>query len=281
LTIVLGSVDLNGTNTTFGQIAAEAFGMSPESIKVGTADTSSAPFAGGTGGSKITYTMGPAVQKAAEDARQQILSIAAQQLEASIDDLEIADGNVRVKGVPASAISLKQIAQMSMSFGQKYEPVTTSAPGFAVHLAEVEVDDVTGVTRVHQYVAAQDVGYAINPALVEAQIHGGVAQGIGWALYEGQVFDADGQLLTASLMDYVLPKADMIPSIETILVEVPSEHGAYGSKGVGEPPAIPGPATVANAIRDAVGVRVTSIPIRPETMATALWSATDGQRAAD
>jgi CO/xanthine dehydrogenase Mo-binding subunit len=176
-----------------------------------------------------------------------------------------------------------------MSFGQKYEPVlgsggsaiTTSAPGFAVHLAEVEVDDITGETRVHQYVAAQDVGFAINPALVEAQIHGGVAQGIGWALYEGQVFDADGQLLTASLMDYVLPKADMIPPIETILVEVPSEHGAYGSKGVGEPPAIPGPATIANAIRDAVGVRVTSLPIKPETMATALWSATDGQRAAD
>jgi CO/xanthine dehydrogenase Mo-binding subunit len=289
LTLVLGSVDLNGTNTTFGQIAAEAFGMSGDSIKVTTADTSSAPFAGGTGGSKITYTMGPAVQKAAEAARQQILSIAAQQLEASIEDLELAEGSVRVKGVPSSGISLKQIAAMSMSFGQKYEPVlgtggsaiTTSAPGFAVHLAEVEVDDVTGETHIHQYVAAQDVGYAINPALVEAQIHGGVAQGIGWALYEGQVFDAEGQLLTASLMDYVLPKADMIPPIETILVEIPSEHGAYGSKGVGEPPAIPGPATIANAIRDAVGVRVTSLPIKPETMATALWAATDGQRAAD
>jgi CO/xanthine dehydrogenase Mo-binding subunit len=289
LTVVLGSVDLNGTNTAFGQIAAEAFGMPADAIQVTTADTSAAPYAGGTGGSKITYTMGPAVQKAAEDARQQILSIAAQHLEAAVEDLEIADGQVRVKGVPTAAVSLKQIASMSMGFGQKYEPVygrgstaiTASAPGFAVHVAEVDVDDVTGETRVLRYLAAQDVGFAINPALVEAQIHGGVAQGIGWALYEGQVFDGDGQLLTASLMDYVLPKAEMIPPIETLLVEVPSEHGAYGSKGVGEPPAIPGAATIANAIRDAVEVRVTSIPIRPETMASALWSAAEGHRAAD
>ncbi|HKG25084.1 MAG TPA: xanthine dehydrogenase family protein molybdopterin-binding subunit [Thermomicrobiales bacterium] len=289
LTVVLGSVDLNGTNTTFAQVAAETFGMEADAIQVTTADTDAAPYAGGTGGSKITYTMGPAVKKAAEDARQQILSIAAQHLEAAVEDLEIADGQVRVKGVPSSGVSLKQIASMSMGFGQRFEPVfgrgstaiTTSAPGFAVHVAEVEVDDVTGETQVTRYVAAQDVGFAINPSLVEGQIHGGVAQGIGWALYEGLAFDDDGQLLTASLMDYTLPKAEMIPPIETILVEVPSEHGAYGSKGVGEPPAIPGPATIANAIRDAVGVRVTSIPIKPETLATALWTAEEGQRAAD
>jgi CO/xanthine dehydrogenase Mo-binding subunit len=289
LTVVLGSVDLNGTNTTFAQIAAESFGMPTDSIQVTTADTNAAPYAGGTGGSKITYTMGPAVKKAAEDAREQILTIAAQHLEAAVEDLEIADGQARVKGVPSSGVSLKQIASMSMGFGQKFEPVygrgstaiTASAPGFAVHVAEVEIDDVTGETRVVRYLAAQDVGFAINPSLVEGQIHGGVAQGIGWALYEGLSFDDDGQLLTASLMDYALPKAAMIPPIETILVEVPSEHGAYGSKGVGEPPAIPGPATIANAIRDAAGVRVTSIPIKPETLANALWSANGAQRAAD
>jgi CO/xanthine dehydrogenase Mo-binding subunit len=278
LTVVLGSVDLNGTNTTFSQIAAETFGMSGTEIQVTTADTSAAPYAGGTGGSKITYTMGPAVQRAAEDALQQIKAIAADILEASVEDLELADGEVKVKGVPGASVSLKTVAQRSMSFGQKYTPVygrgesaqTVTSPGFAVHLAEVEVDDLTGETKVTRYVAAQDVGFAINPALVEAQIHGGVAQGIGWALYEGQSFDADGQLLNASLMDYVLPKAGMIPAIETVLVEVPSDYGAYGSKGVGEPPAIPGPAAVANAIRDAAGVRVTSLPIKPETVASAL-----------
>jgi len=169
---------------------------------------------------------------------------------------------------------------MSMTFGGKYEPVfgrgssaiTESAPGFAAHLAEVEVDEMTGETKVCHYVAVQDVGYAINPAAVEGQIYGGVAQGIGWALYEGMSYDPDGQLVTASLMDYVLPKAEMIPPIDVVLVEVPSTHGAYGSKGVGEPPAIPGAATIANAIRDAASIRVTQIPIKPEVVADQLWA---------
>jgi CO/xanthine dehydrogenase Mo-binding subunit len=278
LTVVLGSVDLNGTNTVFSQIAAEAFGMSAEKIHITTGSTDSAPFAGGTGGSKITYTVGPAVQKAAEEAKAQIMAIAAQQLEASVEDLELSDGAVHVRGVPTSSISFKQIAQMSMSFGGKYEPVygrgstatTVSSPGFAAHLVEVEVDDATGETRITNYVAAQDVGFAINPALVEGQIHGGVMQGIGWALYEGMTFDADGQLLTASLMDYALPKANATPEIEVLLVEVPSEFGAYGSKGIGEPPAIPGPAAIANAIRDLTGARVTDLPMRPETIIAAM-----------
>lgn len=278
LTVVLGSVDLNGTNTTFAQILAEEFNISTDAVTVTTASTDAAPYAGGTGGSKITYTVGPAVQKAAAEAKQRILEIAAQHLEASVEDLELRDGVVQVKGVPTSAVSLKQIATMSTVFGGKYEPVygygstaiVDSAPGFAVHVAEVEVDDVTGQTQVVNYVAGQDVGFAINPAAVEGQVHGGVAQGIGWALYEGLKYDDDGQLLTASLMDYTLPKAGMIPPIEVVLVEVPSDHGSYGSKGVGEPPAIPGPAAVANAIRDAVGARVTQIPILPEVLSKAI-----------
>lgn len=272
LTVVLGSVDLSGTNTTFAQIAAEEFGMSPADIQLSNASTDSAPYAGATGGSKITYTVGPAVKKAAAEAKAQILSITAQHLEASVEDLEIVEGAVRVKGVPTASVTLKQIAQMSMSFGAKYEPVygrgssaqTITSPGFAAHLAEVEVDRATGETRVTHYVAAQDVGFAINPAAVEGQIHGAVMQGLGWALYEGMVFDDEGQLSTATLNDYALPRSTMTPEIETLLVEVPSEFGAYGSKGVGEPPAIPGPAAVANAIRNATGVRVTSLPMRPE-----------------
>ena len=281
ITVVLGAVDLSGTNTSFAQIAAETFGMDGMDVTVTTAPTSAAPYAGGTGGSKVTYTVGPAVQKAAEDARRQILDIASQHLEAAVEDLEIVDGKVRVKGVPTATVSLKEIAAMSMSVAASHEPVygtgasaiTESAPGFAVHLAEVEVDELTGETRVSRYVAAQDVGFAINPASVDAQIHGGVAQGIGWALYEGMSYDAEGQLLTATLMDYALPKATMIPPIETIHVEVPSEHGAYGSKGIGEPCAIPGAAVIGNAIRDATGQRITQIPIRPEALAQQLWAA--------
>ncbi|MCD6029340.1 MAG: aldehyde oxidase and xanthine dehydrogenase molybdopterin binding protein [Thermomicrobiales bacterium] len=281
LTVVLGSVDLTGTNTAFAQIAAETFNMTSDDIAVTTAPTDAAPFAGGTGGSKITYTVGKAVQRAAEDALRQILAVASEALEASVEDLEMVDGAVRVRGVPGSEISLKDIAGRTMGFAARNEPVygtgstaiRESAPGFAVHLVEVEVDDITGVTRPVRYVAVQDVGFAINPAEVEAQIHGGVAQGLGWALYEGMVYDGDGQLLTATLMDYVLPRAEMVPPIETVLVEVPSEHGAYGAKGIGEPPAIPGAAAVANAIRDLTGARMTSLPIRPEQVAKAQWDA--------
>jgi CO/xanthine dehydrogenase Mo-binding subunit len=276
----LGSVDLTGTNTAFAQIAAETFGMSSDEIAVTTAPTNAAPFAGGTGGSKITYTVGKAVQRAAEDARRQILAVASEALEASVEDLEIVDGLVQVRGVPGSGVSLQDIASRTMGFAARNEPVygtgstaiRESAPGFAAHLVEVEIDDVTGVTRPVRYVAVQDVGFAINPAEVEAQIHGGVAQGLGWALYEGMVYDSDGQLLTATLMDYALPRAEMVPMIETVLVEVPAEHGAYGAKGIGEPPAIPGAATVANAIRDLTGARLLSLPIRPESVATAIWA---------
>jgi CO/xanthine dehydrogenase Mo-binding subunit len=282
LTVVLGSVDLTGTNTTFAQVAAETFGLTADDIAVTTAPTDAAPFAGGTGGSKITYTVGIAVQRAAEDARRQILAVAADILEASAEDLEIVDGTVRVRGVPGTGISLKDLAGKTMGFAARYEPVYgtgssaihDSAPGFAAHLVEVEVDEVTGETRPVRYVAVQDVGFAINPAAVEAQIHGGVAQGLGWGLYEGMVYDADGQLLTATLMDYALPRATMVPPIETVLVEVPSEHGVYGVRGVGEPPAIPGAAAVANAVRDRIGARVLSLPIRPELVAAALWEQT-------
>lgn len=270
LTVMLGSVDLNGTNTTFAQIAAESLGTSADDVRVVTADTDAAPFAGGTGGSKITYTVGPAVKKAVDDAVEQIKNIAAQHLEAAVEDLELVDGGVRVKGVPNSSMTLKEIAGLSLSMSGGFSPVqgrggsgiTQSAPGFAVHLAEVSVDHDTGEVTIHRYVAVQDVGFAINPAAVEGQIQGGVAQGIGWALYEGMPYDEDGQPRASSLMDYALPKADMVPPIETVLVEVASDAGPYGAKGVGEPPAIPGAAAIANAIKDATGARMTVLPIR-------------------
>lgn len=278
LTVMLGSVDLNGTNTSFAQVAAESLGISPEDVRVRTADTDSAPYAGGTGGSKITYTVGVAVKKAADDAVEQIKQIAAQQLEASVEDLELVDGFVRVKGVPDSGISLKDVAGLGMRTAGGFGPVlgrgasaiSNIAPGFAVHLAEVKVDELTGEVKVVNYVAAQDVGFAINPAAVEGQIHGGAAQGIGWALYEGIHYNEDGSPDASSLLDYTLPRANMIPPIDVVLVEVASAEGPYGAKGVGEPPAIPGPAAIGNAIRDAIGARITDLPIRPSAVLEAI-----------
>jgi CO/xanthine dehydrogenase Mo-binding subunit len=273
LQITTGTVDLTGTNTAFAIIAAEVFGISDSSkVRVTTADTDSAPYVGGTGGSKVIYTIGPAVLKAAEDARDQVLHIAASELEASVDDLELVDGQISVRGVPAKSMSLSDAFRLSTRGAGTYTPVlgrgqtvvADISPGTAVHIARVRVDPDTGKVVPLRYVAIQDVGRAINPALVEAQMHGGAVQGVGWGLYEQLLFDAQGTPITGSFMDYTLPKASQSPDLEAVLVEVPSILGPFGAKGVGEPPVIPGAAAWANAVRDACGARVTELPLTPE-----------------
>jgi CO/xanthine dehydrogenase Mo-binding subunit len=278
LTLVVGSVDLTGTDTTFKLIAAEILKQPPESIRLVHADTDAAPFMGATGGSKVTYTLGAAVKQAAEDACRQILDIAADRLEVAPGDLELAPGRVQVRGAPSRGIDLSDIAQRSMSFGARYEPVfgrgsvaiTRGAPMFTAHLARVAVDPETGQTSVLDYVAAQDVGFALNPAEVEGQMMGGIVQGLGWALYEQLLYDERGQLLNSTFMEYAIPGASMAPRISTMLVEVPSAAGPFGAKGVGEPPVIPGGAAIANAIADATGARVTQLPMTPERVFRAL-----------
>jgi CO/xanthine dehydrogenase Mo-binding subunit len=278
ITIVVGSVDLTGSDTSLAMIAAEALGLPIAAVNVVHDNTDTMPYSGGTGGSKTTCTMGAAVLAAARDACQQILMVAADLLEAAVEDLEIQGGNVVVKGVPSKSISLQKIAAMTIGFGSGYEPVygrgraaiKHSAPMFTVHLAKVAVDPETGEVRVLDYVAAQDVGYAINPAEVEGQMHGGIAQGLGWALFEGFVYDENGQMLTPTLMDYALPHSCDVPNIETILVQVPSAYGPFGARGAGEPPVVPVSAAVANAINDAVGVRLCQLPMTPERVFMAL-----------
>lgn len=269
LAVSLGSVDITGTNTVMAMIAAETFGVPAERVKIITNNTDTAPYSGMSGGSKITYTMGLAVQAAAESARQQVLKIAAAELEAAPEDLEMVDGQVQVKGVPDRSIAITEVASMSMSFGGKYEPVsghgksavTARAPGFSGQLAHVRVDSDTGEVRLLDLVVAQDVGRALNPALVAGQIMGGATQGIGWALHEGMVYDDSGLPLNPSLMDYSLPAADQTPPLDVRLVELPSAAGPFGAKGVGEPPVIPTAAAIANAIADATGARITELPM--------------------
>jgi CO/xanthine dehydrogenase Mo-binding subunit len=275
LTITTGVADITGQSTTFALIAAEAFGIDPSQVRVVHGDTESAPHSPGSGGSQITYTVGKAVIEAATEARKQAIAIAATQLEASPDDMEIVNGQIRVKGSPENSVTLEQIYKLSTG---KYGPIYTRgtsaqqviAAGFAAHLAHVHVDPDTGEVTVKAYVAAQDVGKALNPPLVEGQILGGAAQGIGFALYEEMVHDENGQLLTGSFMDYTLPKAEQIPHIETILVEVPTTDGPFGARIVGEPPIIPGPATIGNAIKAATGKRLTEAPMTPAKVIAAL-----------
>lgn len=279
-TILTGSIDLTGTNTSFALIAAEMLGVRPEKIRVVNGDTDSAPFGPVAGGSLTTYMVGTAVQRAAGQAREQVLAIAADQLEAAADDLELVEGRVQVKGVPDRSVTLEKIASMSMNFGGQYEPVhgqggrgkAPNAPGFTVHLARVKVDRATGDVAVTGYAGIQDVGKAINPAAVSGQMMGGIAQGIGWALREAMIYDDQGTLLTGSLLDYALPTALDVPAIDTTIVEVPAPDGPFGAKGVGEPPIIPGPAAIANAIRGAIDRRLTTLPMTAERVLDALGS---------
>ncbi len=278
ITIIVGTVDLTGSDTSLALIAAQVLGMPVDSVNTVHDNTDTMPYSGGTGGSKTTPTMGAAVLSATQDARNQILTIASDMLEASPSDLEIDGDKVVVRGSPAKSVKLTDIASASMRFAGKYEPIygrgrsalRTSAPLYAVHVAKVAVDPATGEVRVLDYLAVQDVGFAINPAEVEGQIFGGVTQGLGWALFENLVYDENGQLLTSNLMDYALPHSQDVPHISSILVEVPSAHGPFGAKGVGEPPVVPVGATIANAIFDAVGVRMTQLPITSERLFMAM-----------
>jgi CO/xanthine dehydrogenase Mo-binding subunit len=229
-------------------------------------------------GSKVTYTVGNAVRAAAADARRQILEIASRELEAAPTDLEIKDGAVSVKGAPGRSVPLAKIGRLSTAFGSKYEPVfgrgattvTVQSPGFAGQIAEVGVDPDTGSVTLARYVSIQDVGKALNPTLIEGQIQGGSAQGIGMALTEELVYSPDGRLLNASLLDYRTPTAIDLPAIETFLVEVPTPYGPFGAKGAGEPPIVPGAGAIANALRDATGCNFTDLPVTPEKIVAAL-----------
>ena len=280
-----GSMDISGVATSFNLIAAEAFGVSPDKVMVINADTDTSPFSTGSGGSKTLYTSGVAVKNAAEEARRQVLTIAADEFEADAEDLEIVDGEVRVKGTPTRSIPLGEVAAMGMGFGSRHAPilahgraaVTDQSPAFSAQLVEVKVDEETGEVKVLKHVIAQDAGRAINPLAVEGQMVGGAAQGLGWALYEEMAYDEDGQLLSGSWLDYTLPDSmQTAPDVETIIVEVPSEHGPFGARGVGEPPVVPTPAAVANAIAHSTGLRLTDIPMTAPRVLQALRSQNSG-----
>ncbi len=278
LSIAVGSVDLTGTTTGLTQIAAEAFGISADRIRVTTAASDSAPQFGLTGGSKVLYSVGNAVLEAARDAREQALAIASDRLEATVDDLEIRDDRIQVKGAPDRYVTLTQVRAATTESGSRFAPVygrgnvanPEKSPAMAVHIARVKVDRETGDVELTGYHAIHDVGRAINPAEVEAQIHGGVVQGIGWGLREALVYDDHGQLLTGSFLDYAIPKARDLPEIQTTLIENPAPFGPFGAKGIGEAPVVAPAAAIANAISNAVGVRLTELPIRSEHVWRAL-----------
>ena len=271
-------VDIAGTNQGLAMLAATTYGVDVERVRIVTGDTDSSPLAGLSAGSKTTYTVGVAVIEAAEDARRQTLQLAAGELEASPDDLEIVDNRVVVRGVPDKSITLAAIGKKTHTMQSKLKPVhgtgrsavSVQAPAFAAQLAEIEVDPDTGLITLHDFAAIQDVGFAINPLGIEGQVQGGAVQSLGIALTEELQYDAQGRLLNPSMLDYRKLTAADLPNIDTELVEVPSPHGPMGARGVGEPPIVPAPAALANAVQDATGVRITELPLTPERVALAL-----------
>jgi xanthine dehydrogenase molybdenum-binding subunit len=275
LSLLTGSVDITGTDTVLAQIAAVVLGVDMQQVIIARRDTDVAPFTGPSGGSRIVYSQGKAVQMAAEDAKRKLIALAAERLQVPPEALACARGRVYVADSPERGYSLGELARLS--FTSKAGPILGTAslssmpfaPVFNAQAAEVKVDRETGTVRIVRFVQAQDVGVAINPMAVEGQIEGGAVQGIGRALSE-EVAIQNGQILNPSLTTYLMPLAPDIPAIENVLVEVPTEEGPFGARAVAEPPGFGPPAAIANAIEDAVGVRIKELPLSAEKILCAL-----------
>ena len=277
VSLLTGSVDISGSDTSLASIAAEALGIGIDQVIVARRDTDLAPFTGPSGGSRIVYSQGKAVELAAEDARNKLLALAAERLGVPAGALVCAEGRVYVQDNPPQGYSLGQLASMSVT--SRSGPITGNAslstlpyaPVFSVQAAEVEVDRETGQVKLTRYVQCQDVGVAINPMAVEGQLEGGAVQGIGRALTEDMQFDPKtGAVRNPSFATYLMPLALDLPDLETLLVRVPSEDGPFGARAVAEPPGFGPPAAIANAIYDAVGVRIRELPLSGERVLAAL-----------
>ena len=277
VSLLTGSVDISGSDTSLASIAAEALGIAMDQVIVAKRDTDLAPFTGPSGGSRIVYSQGKAVELAAEDARNKLLSLASDRLGVPQDALVCAAGRVYVQDNSPQGYTLGQLASMSVNsrsgpiIGNASLSTLPYAPVFSAQAAEIAVDQDTGQVKLTRYVQCQDVGIAINPMAVEGQLEGGAVQGIGRALTEDLQFDSEtGAVRNPSFATYLMPLALDLPDLETLLVRVPSEDGPFGARAVAEPPGFGPPAAIANAIYDAVGVRIRELPLSGERVLAAL-----------
>jgi aerobic carbon-monoxide dehydrogenase large subunit len=268
-----------GVETTFAQVIADEVGVAVSDVTVSAGDSTLAPYGSGAFASRGAVVGGGASILAARKVRDKLLAIAAHDLEAGVGDLQLADGAISVKGAPFRSVAVSEVARQAYMVSPRplpdgiepglegttyYDPpLQTISNG--THLAMVEVDEETGTVRLLRHVVAHDCGTVINPMIVDGQIHGGTAQGLGQALAETAAYDEAGQLLTGTLMDYALPRADDMPlAFDITHLETPSPHTVAGIKGMGEGGTIGAVASVANAVADALaGARVTRLPLSP------------------
>ena len=270
-----------GHETTFAQIAASELGIPMEDVAVVHGDTSQMQFGVGTFGSRSAAVGGTAIHMAVEKIKEKAKKLAAHLLEAAEADIVYEDGKLFVAGAPAEAKTIQEIAfatHMASSLPDGMEPGLEALSyfdpknftwPFGTHIAVVEVDPDTGEVDLRRYIAVDDVGKVINPMIVDGMVHGGVAQGIGQALMEEAIYDDSGQLITGSMMDYAIPKAEDMPSFELARTETPSTSNPLGIKGAGETGTIASAPAVINAIVDALapfGIKHIDMPAKPENV---------------
>jgi len=259
-------------------MAAEILGIPVERVRPIVADTSSIGFSFLTGGSRVTFATGMATTQAAEKVVEELKKRAAMIWDISPDAVEWKDGKAWPAGANAGSFEPLPLAEIALKSGRTGGPITAevsvnaqgAGPGFATHICDVEVDKETGYVKILRYTAVQDVGRAIHPSYVEGQIQGGVTQGIGWALNEEYIYDKDGRLENPGFLDYRVPVAPDVPMIDTVMVENANPRHPFGARGVGEVPIVPPMAAVANAINDAIGVRMRDLPMSPPRLRAAI-----------
>ena len=276
ISLTEGSPDIGGTRAAVAMQLAEVLGIAAEDVNPQVGDTDSIGWTSMTGGSGVAFKTGWACYEAAQDVRRQMINRAARIWEVSPDDVDYQDGVIAHKSDPELKITFKQLAARLNSTGGPIVGRANVDPGgagatFAVHIVDLEVDPDTGKVDILRYTALQDAGKAIHPSYVEGQIQGGVAQGIGWALNEEYFFDQNGHMANSSFLDYRMPTSLDLPMIDTVIVEVANPTHPYGVRGVGEVPIVPPMAAIANAIHNAVGVRMTNLPMSPGAVLEALW----------
>lgn len=276
VSLVEGSPDIGGSRAAVAMQLAEVLGIAAEDVRPLVGDTDSIGWTSMTGGSGVAFKTGWACYEAAQDVRRQMIDRAARIWEVNIDDVDYTGGVISHKSDPELRFTFKEMASRLNATGG---PIMGSAnvdprgagPAFAVHIVDVEVDPDTGKVDILRYTALQDAGKAIHPSYVEGQIQGGAVQGIGWALNEEYFFDDKGQMANSSFLDYRMPISLDLPMIDTVIVEVANPGHPYGVRGVGEVSIVPPMAAIANAIHNAAGLRMTTLPMSPGNILEALW----------
>ncbi len=279
ISLVEGAPDIGGSRAAMAMQVAETLGLAAEDIRPSVGDTDSIGYSTGAGGSGVTQKIGIACYMAAQDVKQQMMQRAASIWDVSLEDVEYRDGALHSKSTEGSLTFKELAARLNATGG----PITGRAnlnPGgagstIAVHMVDVEVDPETGKVHILRYTALQDAGKAIHPSYVEGQVQGGVVQGIGWALNEEYFYSNEGQMINSTFLDYRMPISLDVPMIDTVIVEVANPGHPFGVRGVGEVSLVPAMGAIANAIHNAVGVRMTCLPMSPGRVMETLWSGGD------